>query len=165
MKNSFSSSTPSLEEEEAGVPISSRVLLLVTFRIHSLRLWYPDKTCLISVFLFFSEWGNFERFFSFFSKKTRRRKDTRKREKTRRGKGWIVILTLYYVNVCSLSIKTTLSLQNLLCIQIIRKKSSSSSDSDSLSLSVCYRLVYFISRRRRGCGYDVSTISLLLWYY
>jgi hypothetical protein len=75
----------------------------------------------------------------------------------------LVIVTLYYVNVCSLSIKTTLSLQNLLCIQIMRKKSSSSSDSDFLSLSVCYRLVYFISRRRRGCGYDVSTISL--FYY
>jgi Na+/H+ antiporter NhaD/arsenite permease-like protein len=105
-------------------------------------------------------------FFIFFEKKTRRRKDTQEKKKKKKKKKKrleLVILTLYYVNVCSLSIKTTLSLQNLLCIQIMRKKSSSSSDSDFLSLSVCYRLVYFISRRRRGCGYDVSTISL--FYY
>jgi heme/copper-type cytochrome/quinol oxidase subunit 2 len=104
-------------------------------------------------------------FFIFFEKKTRRRKDTQEKKKKKKKKKRLelVIVTLYYVNVCSLSIKTTLSLQNLLCIQIMRKKSSSSSDSDFLSLSVCYRLVYFISRRRRGCGYDVSTISL--FYY
>ena len=105
-------------------------------------------------------------FFIFFEKKTRRRKDTQEKKKKKKKKKKrleLVILTLYYVNVGSLSIKTTLSLQNLLCIQIMRKKSSSSSDSDFLSLSVCYRLVYFISRRRRGCGYDVSTISL--FYY
>ena len=103
-------------------------------------------------------------FFIFFEKKTRRRKDTQEKKKKKKKKRLeLVIVTLYYVNVCSLSIKTTLSLQNLLCIQIMRKKSSSSSDSDFLSLSVCYRLVYFISRRRRGCGYDVSTISL--FYY
>ena len=105
-------------------------------------------------------------FFIFFEKKTRRGKDTQEKKKKKKKKKKrleLVIVTLYYVNVCSLSIKTTLSLQNLLCIQIMRKKSSSSSDSDFLSLSVCYRLVYFISRRRRGCGYDVSTISL--FYY
>ena len=104
-------------------------------------------------------------FFIFFEKKTRRRKDTQEKKKKKKKKKRLelVIVTLYYVNVCSLSIKTTLSLQNLLCIQIMRKKSSSSSDSDFLSLSVCYRLVYFISHLRRGCGYDVSTISL--FYY
>ena len=104
-------------------------------------------------------------FFIFFEKKTRRRKDTQEKKKKKKKKKRLelVIVTLYYVNVCSLSIKTTLSLQNLLCIQIMRKKSSSSSDSDFLSLSVCYSLVFFISRRRRGCGYDVSTISL--FYY
>ena len=100
-------------------------------------------------------------FFIFFEKKQEGEKTPQEEEEE---KGRISnILTLYYVNVCSLSIKTTLSLQNLLCIQIMRKKSPSSSDSDSLSLSVCYRLVYFISRRRRGCGYNVSTISL--FYY
>ena len=106
-------------------------------------------------------------FFIFFEKKNKKAKDTQEKKKKKKKKKKkrleLVIVTLYYVNVCSLSIKTTLSLQNLLCIQIMRKKSSSSSDSDFLSLSVCYRLVYFISRRRRGCGYDVSTISL--FYY
>ena len=117
---------------------------------------------------FFFPSGNFERFFFHFFRKKKQEgeKDTQEKKKKKKKKKKrleLVIVTLYYVNVCSLSIKTTLSLQNLLCIQIMRKKSSSSSDSDVLSLSVCYRLVYFISRRRRGCGYDVSTISL--FYY
>jgi len=117
---------------------------------------------------FFFPSGNFERFFFHFFRKKKQEgeKDTQEKKKKKKKKKKrleLVIVTLYYVNVCSLSIKTTLSLQNLLCIQIMRKKSSSSSDSDFLSLSVCYRLVYFISRRRRGCGYDVSTISL--FYY
>jgi len=117
---------------------------------------------------FFFPSGNFERFFFHFFRKKKKEgeKDTQEKKKKKKKKKKrleLVIVTLYYVNVCSLSIKTTLSLQNLLCIQIMRKKSSSSSDSDFLSLSVCYRLVYFISRRRRGCGYDVSTISL--FYY
>ena len=116
---------------------------------------------------FFFPSGILSVFFIFFEKKNKKAKDTQEKKKKKKKKKKkrleLVIVTLYYVNVCSLSIKTTLSLQNLLCIQIMRKKSSSSSDSDFLSLSVCYRLVYFISRRRRGCGYDVSTISL--FYY
>ena len=103
-------------------------------------------------------------FFIFFEKKNKEAKrHPREEEEEEEEKVGISNINALYVNVCSLSIKTTLSLQNLLCIQIMRKKSSSSSDSDFLSLSVCYRLVYFISRRRRGCGYDVSTISL--FYY
>ena len=89
---------------------------------------------------FFFPSGNFERFFHFFVKKTRRRKDTQEKKKKKKKKKKrleLVIVTLYYVNVCSLSIKTTLSLQNLLCIQIMRKKSSSSSDFIS-SKSIMY---------------------------
>jgi hypothetical protein len=112
---------------------------------------------------FFFPSGNFERFFHFFRKKNKKAKRHPREEEEEEEKVGISNINALYVNVCSLSIKTTLSLQNLLCIQIMRKKSSSSSDSDFLSLSVCYRLVYFISRRRRGCGYDVSTISL--FYY
>jgi hypothetical protein len=119
----------------------------------------------LGLFFFFPS-GNFERFFHFFRKKNKKAKRhprEEEEEEEEEEKVGISNINALYVNVCSLSIKTTLSLQNLLCIQIMRKKSSSSSDSDFLSLSVCYRLVYFISRRRRGCGYDVSTISL--FYY
>ena len=113
---------------------------------------------------FFFPSGNVERFFHFLRKKNKKAKrHPREEEEEEEEKVGMSNINALYVNVCSLSIKTTLSLQNLLCIQIMRKKSSSSSDSDFLSLSVCYRLVYFISRRRRGCGYDVSTISL--FYY
>ena len=99
------------------------------------------------VLSFFFPSGNFERFFfHFFRKKTRRRKDTQEKKKKKKKKRLeLVILTLYYVNVCSLSIKTTLSLQNLLCIQIMRKKSSSSSDSDFLSLSLFVTVLYISS--------------------
>ena len=59
-------------------------------RRSDLSLSFFFRVAILSVFLYF------------FRKKTRRRKDTQKKKKKRLE---LVILTLYYVNVCSLSIK------------------------------------------------------------
>ena len=97
---------------------------------------------------FFFPSGNFERFFHFFRKKNKKAKRhprEEEEEEEEEEKVGISNINALYVNVCSLSIKTTLSLQNLLCIQIMRKKSSSSSDSDFLSLSLFVTVLYISS--------------------